>query len=83
MEYVGRLFAKIGNKYVAICHSNQFDEMSVKLQEQAKEIEELTRSRDDVFHELEGYKEHNNQLAKEIERLKAILKEISDELSDF
>jgi cell division protein FtsB len=41
-----------------------------EVEEQAKEIEELTRSRDDIFHELEGYKEHNNQLAKEIERLK-------------
>jgi hypothetical protein len=43
---------------------------TLKLQEQAKEIEELTRSRDDVFHELEGTKEHNKQLQEEIERLK-------------
>lgn len=26
-----------------------------------------------VFHELEGYKEHNNQLSKEIERLKGAI----------
>jgi hypothetical protein len=57
---------------------------TLKLQEKAKEIEsrdkiifennieiaDLVRSRDDVFHELEGCKEHNNQLAKEIERLR-------------
>lgn len=41
-----------------------------KIEKQAKEIEELTRSRDDVFHELEGTKEHNKQLQEEIERLK-------------
>jgi hypothetical protein len=51
-------------------------------QENNKEIEELTRSRDDVFHELEGTKEHNKQLQEEIERLKGDSKEVNDKEID-
>ena len=32
MEYTGRLFAKIGNKYVPIAHSDDFDKMAKDLE---------------------------------------------------
>lgn len=35
------------------------------IDDQKREIEDLTKSRDEVFHELEGYKEHNKQLKEE------------------
>ena len=70
--------------HIRIALNNYAVPFEKKLQDQAKEIADLVRSRDDVFHELEGYKEHNKQLQEEIERLKGILKEIfDDDLSDF
>ena len=66
--YISRLQSEI-KRSSDICFQ-AVNDYQKEVEEQAKEIEELTRSRDDVFHELEGYKEHNKQLQEEIERLK-------------
>ena len=47
MNYKGGLYAKIGGKYMKICHSDDFDKMQIKIKELEKQIEKLKANKNE------------------------------------
>jgi hypothetical protein len=80
MEYKGKLYAKIGNKYLEISHTDKFEQLEIEANYSdmlVKELEDLKKENDRKFKEWENQRITIKELQEENNFLKD--REISNE----